>query len=83
MTCDKVNGNGLKYMTNNNNVTHRTTSENNRTSNGFKSNGKNEAPLALQEELDTRKSLIVLSTIFATSLVAMVYIYQNFPELEE
>lgn len=84
MTCDNVNGNGnLDCLVNNNNVTHRSTLQSGHKSNGFKPNGKAEEPLAADEELDTKKSLIVLSTIFVTSIVAMFYIYQNFPELDE
>lgn len=84
MTCDNVNGNSnLDCLVNNNNVTHRTEPKTVNKSNGFKPNGKAEAPSAREEELDTRKSLIVLSTIFLTSVVAMFYIYKNFPELDE
>lgn len=76
MTCD--NGNGkLDYLGNNNNVT----TKNELKSNGVKMNGT--AKLPVEEEVETRKSIIILLSIFATSLVAMVYIWKNFPELEE
>lgn len=34
-------------------------------------------------ELDAQKSLIILISIFITSLVAMFYVYMMFPELDE
>lgn len=83
MTCDVVNG-SLDYLANNNNVTSRASTKEHHKSNGVKSNGVAKAPITSDEEdIATRKSLIILSTIFITSLVAMFYIYRNFPELDE
>lgn len=79
MTCDVKNGN-LNYLANNNNIT---TLKENHKPNGIIGNGKAEVPKVLDEEVATRKSLMILSTIFITSLVAMFYIYKNFPELDE
>lgn len=71
-------GNGkLEYLANNNNVL--TKSDDN--VNGFnKTKGKAET---VEEDHASRKSLIILISIFLTSLAAMFYIYQRFPELEE
>lgn len=73
MTCDTTK---LDCLANNNNVT--TTKLNGHA----KVNGKLEVPAA-EEDFETKKSLIILSGIFITSLVAMFYIYTNFPELDE
>lgn len=81
MTCDKLNGN-LDYLSNNNNVTNGAIPKDDHKSNRVKMNGKAEFPL-LEEEVETRKSLIVLLIIFSASIIAMFYIYKNFPELEE
>lgn len=79
MTCDSANGK-LECLVNNNNVT---TQDEDKKLNGYvKLNGKAEAPVELEEEIASRKSLIVLLSIFVTSLAAMFYIYKNFPELE-
>lgn len=74
-TFDNMNGE-LDCLSDNNNVT--TTKMNGHA----KVNGKVEVPAA-EEDFETRKSLIILSGIFITSLVAMFYIYTNFPELDE
>ena len=80
MTCDKVNGN-LDELANNNNVTS------DRKLNGYdssKMNGKaRSTPLLDEEELETRKSLMILASIFITALIALFYIYKNFPRLDE
>lgn len=76
MTCDSVNGK-LDYLSNNNNVPNGKIT-------GGDDNGcgvKNEKEF--KDDIETRKSLIVLLSIFATSIFAMFYIYKNFPELEE
>lgn len=84
MTCDKVNGNLNKLANNNNNVTSE---EMNRKLNGFESNKMNgkarSTPLLDEEELETRKSLMILASIFITALIALFYIYKNFPRLDE
>jgi hypothetical protein len=70
-------GNGkLEFLANNNNVLN--SDEN---SNGYvKTNGRAEST---EEDLASRKSLIILLSIFIASLGAMFYIYKRFPELEE
>lgn len=82
MTYDKVNGN-LDKLSNNNNVS----SEMNGKLNGFDSNKINgkarSTPLLDEEELETRKSLMILASIFITALIALFYIYKNFPRLDE
>lgn len=86
MTCDVLNGN-LGYLVNNNNnnnVTNRPSAKENYKSNGVKANGNLEVPTVTNdEEIATRKSLVILSGIFITSIVAIFYIYKNFPELDE
>lgn len=78
MTCDNVNG-GLDYLANNNNgEVHKEPLK----SNGVKATGAVESRESA-EEIETRKSMIVLLVIFATSIAAMIYIYKRFPELEE
>lgn len=76
MTCDNVNGN-FDYLSNNNNVLPKGA--------GLKANGvhKNKGCVTAEDEFETRKSLIILLSIFVTSLFAMFYIYTRFPELEE
>lgn len=82
MTCDTANG--KVDMANNNNVTTNGMIPNiEHKCNGYKTNGKVDVPLELEEEVETRKSLIILLSIFASSIFAMFYIYKNFPELEE
>jgi hypothetical protein len=82
MTCDSANGK-LESLANNNNVT---TQNDDKKLNGYaklNGNGRVKVPKTLEEEeIASRKSLIILLTIFATSLAAMFYIYKNFPELE-
>lgn len=79
MTCD-CSDDKLECLTHNNNVT---TNEDVQKLNGHgEMNGKAEPPLELQEEIASRNSLIILLSIFITSLGAMIYIYKNFPELE-
>lgn len=82
MTCDNMNGK-LDCLANNNNVTvgNGTTPKQDHLSNGCKANGRTEVPQ--NEEIASQKSLIILLTIFVTSIGAMCYIYKNFPELEE
>lgn len=81
MTCDNANG-GLDYLANNNNVVNGAVHKEPLNSNGVKATEAVESS-ALEEEIETRKSLIVLLVIFATSIAAMIYIYKRFPELEE
>lgn len=78
MTCDSVNGK-LEKIADNNNVV-----------NGYESskikNGKvktRSTALLDDEELETRKSLMILASIFITALIALFYIYKNFPRLDE
>lgn len=75
MTCDNMNGK-LDCLANNNNVTTQ------KMNGHAKVNGRVEVP-AVGEDFETKKSLVILSGIFITSLVAMFYIYTNFPELDE
>jgi hypothetical protein len=80
MTCDKANGK-IKCLTNNNNLdngaAHHITNGNHHKS------SKASLEIREKEETETRKSLVILLTIFVASLGAMIYIYKNFPELEE
>lgn len=48
-------------------------------------NGKksSKVPLILEEDIEKRISLVILLTIFAAGLLALIYIYKNFPEVEE
>lgn len=82
MTCDNANGE-LDYLTNNNNVPNGKIAGGNRNGNGVKFNKEADALHKNEDEFETRKSLIVLLSIFAVSIFAMFYIYKNFPELEE
>lgn len=82
MTCATVNGNP-DYPLNNNNVTNGKATGGFQNGNGVQLNGKVKVPLEVEDELGTRRSLIVLFSIFATSILAIAYIYKNFPELEE
>lgn len=75
MTCDEVKKLD-NLLANNNNVTSEV--------NGNKMNGKaRSTPLLDEEELETRKSLMILASIFITALIALFYIYKNFPRLDE
>lgn len=81
MMCDSANAK-LDCLVNNNNVV---TQNNDTKMNGYdklNGNGNAKAPVELEEEIASRKSLIILLSIFVTSLAAMMYIYKNFPELE-
>jgi hypothetical protein len=42
-----------------------------------------EVPLQLEEEMEKQKSLVILGSIFIAGILALVYIYKNFPEMEE
>lgn len=83
MTCDNVNSKLDNLANNNNNVTV------NQKVNGYGNgaiNGKTKertSPLLDEEELETRKSLMILATIFITALLALFYIYKNFPRMNE
>lgn len=87
MTCDKLNGKLENIVNNNNNVVETAKPEKYQ-SNGIHMNGKSSAyksvPEVIDEEaLETRKSLVILATIFVTALFAMFYIYKNFPRMDE
>lgn len=69
MSCDKVNG---TIENNNNNVTKKLSDRKHA-----------EVPLMLEEDMEKRKSLIILGSIFIAGLFALVYIYKNFPALDE
>ncbi|CAO1377008.1 unnamed protein product [Diamesa serratosioi] len=82
MTCDSINDK-LESIVNNNNVN---------TLNGeikhiIKPNDKETDAIKevpnINEENTNHKSLIVLASIFITSLLAMLYIYNFFPQLDE
>jgi hypothetical protein len=83
MTCDNVNGK-LDKLANNNNVSanQKINGYGNGAVNG-KSTKERSTPLLDEEELETRKSLMILGTIFITALLALFYIYKNFPRLNE
>lgn len=84
MTCDNVNGK-LDRIANNNNVTNSLNKDGHKL-NGFKANGKSSEKRTVifdEEELETRKSLIILAAIFITAILALFYIYKNFPKLDE
>jgi len=85
MTCDNLNGKLENFANNNNNVTETAKPE--KYQNGTISNGKvkssHKEVIVDEEELETRKSLMILATIFVTALLAMFYIYKNFPRLDE
>lgn len=83
MTCDSINDK-LESIVNNNNVN----APNGEVKNIISLNAKEETEAIkevpnINEQTTNRKSLIVLATIFSTSLLAMLYIYNFFPELEE
>lgn len=84
MTCESQPNGNLDYISNNNNNDVTTGKVEDVKQNGTHLNGKatitSKAPV---EDFETRKSLLVLLTIFATSAVVMAYIYTRFPELEE
>lgn len=89
MTCDKLNGK-LETIANNNNNVAETAKPEKYHMNGVKTNGsvvmKKSAPevtIVDEEELETRKSLVILATIFITAFIALFYIYKNFPKLDE
>jgi hypothetical protein len=89
MTCDNASGAKLDNIVNNNNVTHEL-KQNGRqkvNGNGVQMNGgvkrSEKTVLVTEEELETRKSLMILAVIFATGLLALFYIYKNFPRLDE
>lgn len=82
MTCDIASG--TADMANNNNVTtNGTIPKDDYKMNGHKTNGTAVPIAELEEDVETRKSMIILLSIFVTSIFAMFYIYKNFPELEE
>ena len=85
MTCDNLNGKLENFTNNNNNVTETAKPE--KYQNGTISNGtaksSHKEVIVDEEELETRKSLMILATIFVTALLAMFYIYKNFPRLDE
>lgn len=83
MTCDSINDK-LEAIVNNNNVN----SPNVEVKNVIKTTDKEETEAMkevpnINEEITNQKSLIVLASIFLTSLLAMLYIYNFFPQLEE
>ena len=82
MTCDKINGK-LDYLINNNNITNGSAPKEDNNQNEVKLNGKLRNQHINDEEIATKKSMIILLTIFLVSALAMFYIYKNFPELEE
>lgn len=81
MTCDSVNGK-LDKIANNNNVSVNQNGFGNGATHG-KSTKERSTPLLDEEELETRKSLMILATIFITAFLALFYIYKNFPRLNE
>lgn len=83
MTCDSVNGK-LDKLANNNNVpvNGKVNGFNNGAMNG-KSTKERSTPLLDEEELETRKSLMILATIFIAAILALSYIYKNFPRMNE
>ena len=83
MTCDSVNGK-LDKIANNNNVSvdRKLNGVGNGAMDG-KSTKERSTPLLDEEELETRKSLMILATIFITALLALFYIYKNFPRMNE
>jgi hypothetical protein len=88
MTCDNASGAKLDTVANNNNnnVIHQNGRKLNGLSNGSGgvSAKRSEAPVIVDEEaLETRKSLMILAVIFATGLLALFYIYNNFPRMDE
>lgn len=82
MTCDTANG-GPECLLDNNNVSNGSVANGGHKHNGVKVNGTKPAVPSDNDDIETRKSLIILLTIFVFSLAAMLYIYKTFPELEE
>lgn len=82
MTCDNVNGKLDNIANHNNNNNYVSQHEINHRSNG---KIKSEVPITIvdEEELETRKSLMILAVIFTTAIFALFYIYKNFPKLDE
>lgn len=83
MTCDSINDK-LETIVNNNNVN----APNGEVKNIIRTNDKEETEAMkdvpnINEETTNQKSLIVLASIFLTSLLAMLYIYNFFPQLDE
>jgi hypothetical protein len=75
-------------MNSNASATTTTTATNNNIGhkdyNGTHENETKELPEQLPAQQNSNsKSIIILLVIFSTSLLAMVYIYMMFPELEE
>ena len=91
MTCDKLINSKLENFANNNNNVTETAKPENYHQNGTISNGTtatttkspHKEKIVDEEELETRKSLMILAVIFVTALFAMFYIYKNFPRLDE
>ncbi|XP_065077540.1 transmembrane protein 41B [Ochlerotatus camptorhynchus] len=90
MTSPASNGQ-LRYATSNGIGVHSTTTQRKTQPNGsgVECNGKGPATVDepssedKEEERSARQSLIILASIFFTSLFAMIYVYAMFPELEE
>lgn len=74
MTTDSIINNKLEKIANNNNVVT------NNCHNGHSLKYDNQVK---NEDFENRKSLILLVVIFVSSLIAMIYIYNFFPELDE
>lgn len=81
MTCDNGNG-SLECLLDNNNVSNGKVANGGHKQNGSKMNGTKPV-VQSDDDIETRKSLIILLTIFVLAAVAMLYIYKTFPELEE
>jgi hypothetical protein len=79
MSCDKVNGTLESYINNNNN----NDVSNKQQVNDVSEKKYAEVPLQLEEEMEKQKSLVILGSIFIAGILALVYIYKNFPEMEE
>lgn len=75
MTTDSILNNKLEKIANNNNVVTN--------NNCHKKDNQMHENQIQPEEMDNRKSLILLAAIFLSSLIAMIYIYNFFPELDE
>lgn len=82
MTCDSINDK-LESIVNNNNVNAPNGEVKNIISPNDKETEVSKELPNHNEENTNRKSLIVLASIFITSLLAMLYIYNFFPQLEE
>lgn len=82
MTCDSIN-HKLESIVNNNNVnTPNGEVQHKINTNDKETEAINDVP-NITEENTNHKSLIVLASIFLTSLLAMLYIYNFFPQLDE